>query len=201
MKYLIYSIFFVLISCSQTENLLVSEKPLTKNIPSTDKTILEGRSLNTASSITKTANQNTTQEYTLIERLYNTVWFQTEKDYDDGRLEIETEFIMFNDKSWVVEREVENGKMERVEADDYKYLQVVKDDILDDKNAAIVLAQELGDDDVEYQGFWLKDENTLYVIEAETIASAVLQLKAIIAQPALAHFNDTEKYILSVNKQ
>lgn len=112
------------------------------------------------------------KEYSVLTRLYDTVWFQTEEEYDDGKVETETTFLFFNSDSEMEERELETG--EPAESD-YSTLGIVNsitlttsqngNDNTRDKNACVVKNTEIGDNDTEYQLFYLKDENTLYVIE------------------------------------
>ena len=181
---------------------------VTKNIPSEDFKIKKGRPLQS----TKTISTDTRiGNFNLIERLYDTVWYQTEKDYDDGKLEVETEFVIFDNKSWVVEREMENGRMEKVDSDDYARLVWLTDVALSgetvdpvskqtaSRNAAIV--KNWSRDEVEYEGYWLKDEFNLYIVEADTQNEAKAALALIIANPNLSDFLDTEKYLLSTNIQ
>lgn len=111
------------------------------------------------------------KEYSVLTRLYDTVWFQTEEEYDDGKWETETTFLFFNSDSEMEERELEMG--EPAESD-YSTLEIVSgitlttsqnNDQNRDRNACVVKNTEIDDNDTEYQLFYLKDENTLYVIE------------------------------------
>ena len=92
----------LIISCNSNNAPTIGEKPLTSNVPSDDKTVREGTplsqwndsdaniiSVNSSSVNLRAANAS---EYTLLDRLYSTVWYQSESDYDDGRLETEEEF-------------------------------------------------------------------------------------------------------------
>lgn len=102
-----------------------SGKPVTKNIPSVNKSTKEGSlplnssktalfsmTASASSASTKsttdiptitpqqdTANNNAKpeeqKEYSVLTRLYQTVWFQTEEEQDDGRVETETTFLYF----------------------------------------------------------------------------------------------------------
>ncbi|MGL4676326.1 MAG: hypothetical protein ACRCWI_01500 [Brevinema sp.] len=195
MKFLI---LFLLVSCSSLDNKTPTEKILTKNIPSTDKLIREGRNLNTTS-----FRQRNTTEYNLIERLYDTVWYQTEEEFDDGKLETETKLVIFNKDSSVVDREIENGIMEKIDDDDFSALTDITDvtanGVLDLRNAVVALHHFL-DGDREYKGYWLKDEYNLYIVEGDTKNEATAQLQKIMKNPTLAEFLDTEKYLLSTNK-
>jgi hypothetical protein len=203
MKKILLILLFSVTACSTNKDLV--GKMLTENIPSQDKAIKEGTPLNSTRTVTRAAG-----DFNLIERLYDTVWFQTEKDYDDGKLEVETEFVIFDDKSWIVEREMENGRMERVEADDFAKLTWITDiptkeeeAAIDGKtvsrNAAIARNESIDDGELEmeYEGYWLEDENTLYIVEGDTSEQAERLLKAVIANPTAAEYLDTEKYTLS----
>ena len=112
------------------------------------------------------------KEYSVLTRLYNTVWFQTEEEQDDGRVETETTFLFFNENSEIEERELETGEPDE---SDYSTLGIVSGitlatsqnngDTNRDRNACVVKNTEIGDNDTEYELYYLKDENTLYVIE------------------------------------
>ena len=203
MKKILLILLFSVTACSTNKDLV--GKMLTENIPSQDKAIKEGTPLNSTRTVTRAAG-----DFNLIERLYDTVWFQTEKELDDGVVEVETEFVIFDDKSWIVEREMENGRMERVEADDFAKLTWITDiptkeeeEAIDGKtvsrNAAIARNESIDDGELEmeYEGYWLEDENTLYIVEGDTSEQAERLLKAVIANPTAAEYLDTEKYTLS----
>ena len=207
MRNILILILFSVARCNTADKNLIG-KMVTKNIPSEDFKIKKGRPLQS----TKTISTDTRiGNFNLIERLYDTVWYQTEKDYDDGKLEVETEFVIFDNKSWVVEREMENGRMEKVDSDDYARLVWLTDVALSgetvdpvskqtaSRNAAIV--KNWSRDEVEYEGYWLKDEFNLYIVEADTQNEAKAALALIIANPNLSDFLDTEKYLLSTNIQ
>ena len=108
----------------------------------------------------------------MLTRLYSTVWFQTEEEQDDGKVETESTFLYFNEDSKVEERELETGEPDESE---YSTVEIVEGielvtsqnngDTNRDRNACVVKNTELGDNDSEYQLYYLKDENTLYVIE------------------------------------
>jgi len=198
MKKILLILLFSVVACSTTDKDLVG-KMLTENIPSTEFTILEGTPLSSAKNLQGATG---TGDFNLIQRLYDTVWYQTEKDYDDGKLEIETEFVIFDDKSWVLEREMEDGKMEKVEADDFAKLTWITDETVNSttkktasRNAAIV--QNFSIDELEYEGYWLVDDHNLYIVEGDTVHEAEVRLEAIIANPDLAEYLDTDKYTLS----
>lgn len=179
-----------------------SGKPLTKNIPSVNHTEKQGSlslnasktalfsmtalassaSTNPTTDITTitpaadTATNNSKAEnervYSVLTRLYSTVWFQTEEEQDNGKVETESTFLYFNEDSKVKERELETGEPDESE---YSIVEIVEGielvtsqnngDTNRDRNACVVKNTELGDNDSEYQLYYLKDENTLYVIE------------------------------------
>ena len=203
MKKILLILLFSVTACSTNKDLV--GKMLTENIPSQDKAIKEGTPLNSTRTVTRAAG-----DFNLIERLYDTVWFQTEKELDDGVVEVETEFVIFDDKSWIVEREMENGRMERVEADDFAKLTWITDiptkeeeEAIDGKtvsrNAAIARNESIDDGELEmeYEGYWLKDNHNLYIVEGNSEAEAERLLKLVIANPTAAEYLDTEKYTLS----
>lgn len=169
------------------------DKPLTENIPSVNKMVRDGRPLGRSAVSVQTAAGTSTGttgdlgevipvhkengEYTLLERLYNTTWYRSEEEYDDGRLEeIEEEFVYFNENSWISKREYENG---RPDGADYARIDCLKSfrtpQIVGkentDANACIVKNMEKEDDDddfdVEFEGYYLADENTLYIVDGD----------------------------------
>lgn len=178
-----------------------SGKPVTKNIPSVNHTEKQGSlslnasktalfsmtasassaSTNSASEIPtitpavdtqKNDNQAKDQrEYSVLTRLYSTVWFQTEEEEDNGKVETESTFLYFNKDSKVEERELETGEPDESEYSIVEIVEGIKlvtsqnNDANRDRNACVVKNTELGDNDSEYQLYYLKDENTLYVIE------------------------------------
>lgn len=178
-----------------------SGKPVTKNIPSVNHTEKQGSlslnasktalfsmtasassaSTNSASEIPtitpavdtqKNDNQAKDQrEYSVLTRLYSTVWFQTEEEQDNGKVETESTFLYFNKDSKVEERELETGEPDESEYSTVEIVEGIKlvtsqnNDANRDRNACVVKNTELGDNDSEYQLYYLKDENTLYVIE------------------------------------
>lgn len=174
------------------------DKPVTANIPSTDKTVLEGRAPGTSAvsvsarsavsarsvapaplaaeelggEITvNTEGQGAGREYTLLERLYSTTWYRSEKEYDDGRLEeIEEEFLYFDENSRMCKREYENGRPDDTEYAELEHknsFRTKASESNDNANACIVLNEEMGDDDRDVEGYYLPDENTLYVIDGD----------------------------------
>lgn len=122
----------------------------------------------TATNNSKAENERV---YSVLTRLYSTVWFQTEEEQDNGKVETESTFLYFNEDSKVEERELETGEPDESE---YSTVEIVEgielvtsqnNDADRDRNACVVKNTEIGDNDSEYQLYYLKDENTLYVIE------------------------------------
>lgn len=121
-----------------------------------------------------TANDSKSESekaYSVLTRLYSTVWFQTEEEQDDGKVETESTFLYFNKDSKVEERELETGEPDESE---YSIVEIVEgielvtsqnNDANRDRNACVVKNTETVGNDTEYQLYYLKDENTLYVIE------------------------------------
>lgn len=192
MRKILVFLGILLASCSVSDK--KSSKILTKNIPSTDKLVLEGKSFSGRAA--SKALPRAAAEYGLIERLYNTVWYQTEEEFDDGKLEVETELVAFNANSLVVEREIENGVMEAVERDDYKKLDIITG-LSADSNSVIVKAKE-ADGDIEYEGYWLENEYNLYIVEGNNQDQVSNRLEAIKLSPSSAN-RKAEKYLLSTN--
>lgn len=199
---IIISVSMLALACKS--NTGSSGKPVTKNIPSVNKSVKQGSlSLNASKtalfSVSKSAGQSSTSTsgdtnaittitpaedttandsksesekvYSVLTRLYSTVWFQTEEEQDDGKVETESTFLYFNKDSKVEERELETGEPDESE---YSTVEIVEgielvtsqnNDANRDRNACVVKNTELGDNDSEYQLYYLKDENTLYVIE------------------------------------
>ena len=197
---IIIAVSMLALACNK--NTAPSGKPLTENTPSVNHTVKQGSlSLNASktalfsmtasassastnsttdiSTITPaadTATNNSKAEnervYSVLTRLYSTVWFQTEEEQDDGKVETESTFLYFNEDSKVEERELETGEPDESE---YSTVEIVEGielvtsqnngDTNRDRNACVVKNTELGDNDSEYQLYYLKDENTLYVIE------------------------------------
>lgn len=196
---IIISVSMLALACKS--NTGSSGKPVTKNIPSVNHTEKQGSlSLNasktalfsmTASAssastnstseiptitpqqdtVTNNAKPENQREYSVLTRLYSTVWFQTEEEQDNGKVETESTFLYFNEDSKVEERELETGEPDESE---YSTVEIVEgielvtsqnNDADRDRNACVVKNTELDDNDIEYQLYYLKDENTLYVIE------------------------------------
>lgn len=176
-----------------------ADKPITGQIPSIDKTKLEGTRPATNSRSTSEVTEKT---YPVYQRLYDTTWYQTEKETDDGKLEIETEFVFFNQNSSVFEVEVENGRAERPDKDDYADLTPVKELTYTsenrpdgtDMNAWIVKKLD-GEGELEYEAYWLYTDHILYITEGDTEAQAERLMIAVMN--SLREGNDTERYLLS----
>lgn len=197
---------FLIVSCGSKNE--PKNKPITKNIPSVDKTKREGTPYASQSKVMQVnavVLAAASTEYNVLERLYNTVWFQTEKEYDDGVLEEETEFVFFNADSSMYEREMENGIMEAPEEDDYATMRYIKDitdprpdgSDVNNKNACVVskISKDDGRTEVEYEGYWLKDKDTLYIVEGHNENEVTQKMQRLFNN--LPSGNDTEKYTLS----
>lgn len=177
-----------------------SNKPLTGQIPSTDKTKLEGTKL--SSRKMEPAADGT---YAVWQRLYDTTWYQTEKEIDDGRLDVETEFVFFNSDSSVFEVEVENGRAERPDRDDYAVLTPIRAITHtspnradgNDQNAWIVSKLD-GEGEREYEAYWLYKEDILYITEGDHESEVEEQMKRVMDN--LREGDDTERYLLSVKE-
>lgn len=189
-----------------------SGKPVTKNIPSVNHTVKQGSlSLNASKtalfSMTASASSASTnstseiptitpavdtqkndsqakdqREYSVLTRLYSTVWFQTEEEQDNGKVETETTFLFFNKDSEIEERELETGEPDE---SDYSKLEIVSGITLAttqngenrDRNACVVKNTEIVGNDTEYELYYLKDENTLYVIELTEKYTKAIELQ------------------------
>lgn len=207
----ILSIFAV--SCgNKATGPAMGDKPLTTNVPSDDKTKLEGTPLSqwddsqanksiTINNASVSDNTEKTKEYTLLERLYSTVWYQSESDYDDSRLETEEEFVFFNESSEMVKREYENGKIDG--RDDYSALEHITDITLtvqDDRksrNACIVknIEKDGWGYDMEYEGYYLVDRNTLYIVDGDSADKVKNKLNDLISGNTQRYIED--KFVLS----
>ena len=200
-KRIIVIIAVSMLALACNKNTASSGKPTTKNVPSVNHTVKQGSlSLNASKtalfSVSASQNQNSTtnssdittitpaadttandsksadqREYSVLTRLYSTVWFQTEEEYDNGQVETESTFLYFNENSEIEERELETGEPDESE---YSTVEIVdgielvtsqNNDANRDRNACVVKNTERNDNDSEYQLYYLKDENTLYVIE------------------------------------
>lgn len=133
-----------------------------------------------------TANENKSENekvYSVLTRLYSTVWFQTEEEQDDGKVETESTFLFFNENSEIEKRELETGEPDE---SDYSVVEIVEgielvtsqnNDEKRNRNACVVKNTEIGDNDTEYELYYLKDENTLYVIELTETYESKSKLK------------------------
>ncbi|CCG56503.1 hypothetical protein WESB_1034 [Brachyspira pilosicoli WesB] len=202
-----------------------TESLVTKNIPSLNKSQKTGTA-NTQSSVSLSVSAQATAQaagdiafvenknpatgtYSVLERLYSTTWYQSESDYDDGKLETEETFIFFNENSEVVEREYENGVLDG--RDEYSTLTWVADITVPagnvdnltgekSRNACIVKNTEKDDDrDTDYEAYYLSDENTLYIVDGNNESQVIRELEELIkniANNSPRAYGD--KYVLSV---
>ena len=161
-----------------TLSLNASETALFSIATRSDKITTSDTNTNDITTITPaddtTANDSKAENekvYSVLTRLYSTVWFQTEEEQDDGKVETESTFLFFNENSEIEKRELETGEPDE---SDYSVVEIVEgielvtsqnNDANRDRNACIVKNTEIGDNDTEYELYYLKDENTLYVIE------------------------------------
>ena len=202
------------------------DKPLTENIPSIDKTVREGRQLGrsavsvqtapaTGSGATEGLGEEITVkedgEYQLLERLYSTTWYRSEKEFDNGRLEeIEEEFVYFNEDSSISKREYENGRPDDTDYAKLEYVRSFRTDEGETKfnaNACIVKNMEKDDDDfdVDVEGYYLANENTLYIVDGDDEHIAE-QLKWLIRQIKSGDNirgyddDDIKRYVLSTRR-
>lgn len=225
---LILSILSALvISCNSKQAPTIGDKPLTTIVPSDNKNVKEGTLLsdwdgstqslainasvkvnNTSDNNTSSANDNTSQGntqtptgYNLLQRLYSTTWYQSESDYDDGRLETEELFVFFNENSEMVQREYENGIID--ERDEYSTLEWIRDVTIPnaqankDRNACIVrnTEQDRYETDTEYEGYYLVDRNTLYIVDGDNEKEVMEALTDIISGNTQRYTED--KFVLS----
>lgn len=203
-----------------------TESLVTKNIPSLNKSQKTGTA-NTQSSVSLsvsaqataqasgdvTLGENTNSEsgtYSVLERLYSTTWYQSESDYDDGKLETNETFIFFNENSEVVEREYENGVLDG--RDEYSALTWIADIALASgssdlenlsgersRNACIVKNTEKDDErDTDYEAYYLYDENTLYIVDGNNETQVKNELEKLIKDIAGNRYQANEsRYLLS----
>lgn len=198
-----------------------TESLVTKNIPSLNKSQKTGTA-NTQSSVSLSVSAQAagdiafvedknpaTGTYSVLDRLYSTTWYQSESDYDDGKLETEETFIFFNENSEVVEREYKNGVLNG--RDEYSTLTWVADITVPagnvdnltgekSRNACIVKNTEKDDDrDTDYEAYYLSDENTLYIVDGNNESQVIRELEELIkniANNSPRAYGD--KYVLSV---
>ena len=99
----------------------------------------------------------------------------------------------------MVQREYENGIID--ERDEYSTLVWVDDvtlNVQDDKksrNACIVQNKERYDNDTEYEGYYLVDRNTLYIVDGDTQDEVKRKLNDIISGNTQRYTED--KFVLS----
>lgn len=203
-----------------------TESLVTKNIPSLNKSYKTGTA-NTQSSVSLSVSAQATAQasgdvalgedknpatgtYSVLERLYSTTWYQSESDYDDGKLETEETFIFFDPSSKMVQREYENGILDG--RDEYSTLDWVADIVVTSgnisqlsgdfsRNACIVQNKEMNDNDrdTEFEAYYLADEDTLYIVDGDTrdeVSRELQQLIKDIANNSPRAYGD--KYVLSV---
>ena len=223
---LILSILSALvISCNSKQAPTIGDKPLTTIVPSDNKNVKEGTllsdwdgstqslAINASFKVNNTENNNTSSEnnntstgntqtptgYSLLDRLYSTTWYQSEEDYDDGRLETEEEFILFNSASEICKREYENGKIDgRDEYSTLIWVEYITLNVQDDKksrNACIVQNKERYDNDTEYEGYYLVDRDTLYIVDGDRMDDVKRKLNDIISGNTQRYTE--EKFVLS----
>ena len=193
-----------------TSNPQNSKKPLTTIVPSDDKTVKTGTLLadwngNINSSLinASVANDNTgaAKEYNLLERLYSTTWYQSEEEYDDGRLETEETFIFFDPSSEMVQREYVDGIPD--DKDDFSALEFIGDITIPnaqankDRNACIVrnIEKDGAGFDTGYEGYYLVDRDTLYIVDGDTLSEVERKLDDIIKGNTQRYAED--KFVLS----
>lgn len=203
-----------------------TESLVTKNIPSLNKSVKDGTP-NTQSSVSLSVSAQATAQaagdiafvedknpatgtYSVLDRLYSTTWYQSESDYDDGKLETEETFIFFDPSSKMVQREYENGVLDG--RDEYSTLTWIADITVNDgsianlsgeksRNACIVQNKEMNDNDrdTEFEAYYLADEDTLYIVDGDTrdeVSRELQQLIKDIANNSPRAYGD--KYVLSV---
>lgn len=209
------------------------DKPLTENIPSIDKTILSGRQLGRSAVGTPSAQTGAStgatgdlgteipvntegtvgvdKEYTLLERLYSTTWYRAEEERDDGILEeIEEEFVYFDKRSWISKREYENGRPDDTDYAELVYQESFKTPLIGenentDANACIVITKEIYDDDRDFEGYYLVNQDTLYIVDGDSKEEIKAKLARLIqltnSKEEFQHYDDEyddiERYVLS----
>lgn len=202
-----------------------TESLVTKNIPSINKSVKDGTP-NTQSSVSLSVSAQATAQahgdvtlvedknsatgtYSVLERLYSTTWYQSESDYDDGKLETEETFIFFDPSSKMVQREYENGVLDG--RDEYSALEWIADIELtsgnfaplegqQSRNACIVKNREMNDNDrdTEYEAYFLYDQNTLYIVDGDTEDEVSRELQQLIKDIAKGSQRAAgDKYVLS----
>ena len=228
----IIAISALVFSCSSGGSPSDPTQQVTKYIPSLMKTVLNGKSpvsaqinAQTKQSREAVAIQAPTEQggdadtYNIAARLKDTVWFQSEEDYDDGKIEVETEYIFFSAASEIFEREVENGITETPEEDDYGTLEFIADvyagSTLNEtsevaRNAGIVKRVTTETDngrpetELDYIGLYLHDAETLFVVDEDSQDEAAFILTSILdaakAGTISPYMKEEYQYILSTEK-
>ena len=221
MKNILVLVFMmsVVISCGDDEK-GSSVKPISGQIPSDNKLVLAGTAISNSASIV--AEASTTVDvtesadptvdpvptvYPLLDRLYDTVWFQSEEDIDDGVVEVETEFLFFKKIGTTVrldEVEMENGIIDPPDGDN-EYSELTEIDNTVDTttlNAFVAKNIEFENgvvDDAEYEGYYLRNNRTLYVIDGNTKLEVKATLQRMLTLPDAqleSTYND-DRYLLS----
>jgi len=211
---LVVGLFFIIIACDDSNSgTRLVNKPVTENIPSINKLIRDGTPYNPPAIISLSADDIVANDvvgkadpvtYNGLVRLYDTVWYQTEREIDDGVLEIETEFIFFDINSNIIEREVENGIIEDLEDDDYGTIEFISDITYTsiyrpdgtDMNVFVALNRSVSD--IDYEAYWLRDNGNLYVVDGDSQYEVEIEMMSIINNPN--SFQSLEDhYLLSVD--
>ena len=221
MKNILVLVFMmsVVISCGDDEK-GSSVKPISGQIPSDNKLVLEGTAISNSASIV--AEASTTVDvtesadptvdpvptvYPLLDRLYDTVWFQSEEDIDDGVVEVETEFLFFKKIGTTVrldEVEMENGIIDPPDGDnEYSELTEI-DNTVDTTTLNAFVAKNIefengAVDDAEYEGYYLRDNRTLYVIDGGSKVAVASVLKSMLSmtEADLERKYNEDRYLLS----
>ncbi len=204
------------ISCTDENG--STTKPISGQVPSDNKLVLAGTPIgNSVSNIQASSNlaEGTeipkATEFSLLDRLYDTVWFQSEEDIDDGILEVETEFLFFKkvgDTVRLDEVEMENGIIDTDDENEYSILTDLDTTTADPTKLNAFVARNIefengrpdNDDEAEYEGYYLRDNRTLYVIDDGTVQQVNAKLQAMIAIPndtQLELLYNDDRYILS----
>ena len=215
MKNILLAIMMIaVISCADDDSSGSRTKPVSGQIPSENKLVLNGTPISSGASVVAITERvdpivdPAPTEYFLLDRLYDTVWFQSEEDIDDGVVEVETEFLFFKKIGNTVrldEVEMENGIIDPPDGEnEYSELTVIDNTVnTGTLNAFVAKNIEFENgvvDGAEYEGYYLRDKRTLYVIDGKTVPQVKTALQAMIAITDDAtlelQYND-DRYILS----
>ena len=207
--------FMMITVISCTDESGSTTKPISGQIPSDNKLVLAGTPIgNSVSNIQASSNlaEGTetprVTEFSLLDRLYDTVWFQSEEDIDDGILEVETEFLFFKkigDTVRLDEVEMENGIIDPPDGDNEYSILTNIDNTVDTTTLNAFVAKNIefengNVDDAEYEGYYLRNNKTLYVVDDGTVQQVTTTLQAMIAITDDAQlelqYND-DRYLLS----